>query len=356
MILYLLWMDSAFTRLIGTMGVIDIDKIEIMLPCEPVLFEARTAAAFLLATDGGTPMAMPRMHMQHALGPPPAALNDLSMRTLLSALHLQISNARHRLLVGDHAVFEAHCFVPAQAFATDVSAKYIGRVLVSLSGDHNHLFQHNFVATTLMWNNLCMMLTADIDRLELASGRGDGENTRSALVDVATWSRSVGARRAVLHAAQIYKILTGSRISEKNFLMPELLLFSSALVLGFYLYSAPCAEENPDSLAFEVIREVDWSAVGSVGLSDTVGAPGDFQCAQSSPQHSSCCATRDFIHQGGLISFDGEVQFGGEVSAQKILLAYAHLIDEVSYWQGSEYSQLLKALGDFIIADDQQRR
>ena len=356
MILYLIWMDSAYTRLIGSCGVIEIDKIEIMLPCDPVLFEARTAASFLQATEAGTPMAMPRMHMQHILGPPPAGLNDLSMRTLLAALQLQISNARHRLLVGNNIGFEAHCFVPAQAFATDVSAKFISTMLVSLSGNHNQLVQNKTRATTLMWNNLCMILTADMDRLELASGRGDGENTRSALADVATWSRSVGARRAVLHAAQIFKILSASRISEKNFLMPELMLFSSALVLGFYLYSAPCTEESIDSVGFEVLQEVDWSAVGGVGLSDTPEAPEDYQCSQNSTRHTSCCAARNFITHGGLISFAGEVQLGGEASAQKILLGYAHLIDEVSRWQGLEYSQLLRALGDFIIADDQQRR
>jgi hypothetical protein len=355
MIVYLIWMDSAYTRLTGSCGVIEIEKIDVMLPCASILFEARTASSFLQATDAGTPMAMPRMHMQHVLGPPPAQLNDLSMRTLLSALQLQISNARHRLIVGNNASFEGECFVPAQAFATDVSAKYIGTILASLPGSHHQLVQSTDTFTTLMWNSLCMMLTADNDRLELACGRGDGENTRSALLDVATWSRSVGARRAVLHAAQIFKILSRSRVSEKNFLTPELLLFNSALVLGFYLFSTPQMEENGDLVAFEVLEEIDWSVVGSLGLSDTPDTPENNQCSQSTPQHSSYCAARGYITQGGLISFAGEVQLGGEASAQKILLAYAHLIDEIAHWQGSEYSQLLRALGDFI-ADDQQKR
>jgi hypothetical protein len=295
------------------------------------------------------------MHMQHSLGPPPGELYDLSIRTLLCALHLQISTFSHRLLVGRNPVFEAYLFVPAQAFAADASAKHISSILVFIAAKHYNTIQGKTAVTALTWNNLCMMLTADLNRFELASGRGDRENTRTALADVAVWSRSISARRAVLHAAQTYRILSLSRISENNLMLPELLLFSSALVIGLYLYLAPRIEEDESSLPLEVLQEIDWSAVGGDGLFDTSDASKGYQCSHTSLRHMrSCCAARHYIAHGGLISFDGEIQRKGKLATQKMLVCFAHLIDEVSNRQVSEYSQLLRALSDLIITDDQQ--
>lgn len=339
----------------GSAGVLQIDKVEVILPCDAILFEAPTAANFLQATNAGTPMTMPRMHMDLTHGPLPAVLSDLSLQTLLDALHLQISAARHKLLVGNDSAFAAHSFVPARIFANDESAKNIGTTLVYISANHHHMIQGKTPLTALTWNSLCMMLTADLDRFELASGREGGENTQVAMVDVATWSKSAGARRAVIHAAQIFWMLSQSRIPEKILLMPELLLFSSALVLGLYLFVNPFAGETASSLPFEVLQDINWAGVGSSGLLDSPDASMARKCSHgSSQQLYSCCAAQQFIGHGGVIAFAGDIQRGGVAATRKILLDYAHLIDEVTNWQGSEYSQLLRALSDSIEVEDDQ--
>lgn len=339
----------------GTAGVLQIDKVEVILPCDAILFEAPTAANFLHATNAGTPMTMPRMHMDLAQGSLPAVLSDLSLQTLLDALHLQISAARHKLLVGNDSAFEAHSFVPAQIFAKDDSAKNIGTTLAYISANHHHMIQGKNPLTALTWHSLCMMLTADLDRFELASGREGGENTQMAMVDVVTWSKSAGARRAVIHAAQIFWMLSLSRIPEKILLMPELLLFSSALVLGLYLFVTPLKKENTSAPPFEVLQEIDWAAVGSDGLLDSPDASIAYKCIHSSSQQLySCCTAQQFIGHGGIIAFAGDIQRGGATATRKILLDYAHLIDEVTNWQGSEYSQLLRALSESIEVEDDQ--
>jgi hypothetical protein len=42
---------------------------------------------------------------------------------------------------------------------------------------------------------------------------------------------------------------------------------------------------------------------------------------------------------------------GGEQAARKVILTYAHLLDEVAKWEGSDYCEALKAIADFFRSD-----
>jgi hypothetical protein len=353
MILFLLWLDMAYTRLMGTAGVVEMDKVEVSLPCEAVLFEAPTTASFLKAANHGAQITMPRMHMQNAHAAVQSTLNHISVQTLLGALYLQSAAARHRLLAGNRTLLEAYSFTPAEAFAVDRKAKDIMTTLVLLPSMHANVLQSRNTVTALAWNNLCIVLTADLDLLEVASGREGMESTRAALVHIATWSRSASARRAVLHAAQIFYILSSSRVPESYISRPDLLLFISALVLSLYLFVSSGEEDSYHLPALELLQEIDWTAVEGEGLMNSLEIYRSGPFSDRQLRSNSSNAARNFIRYGGLVSFAGEPQQGGGVAARKILLNYAHLLDDFGKWNGSRYSQLLRTMSNFMIEGSQ---
>lgn len=354
MIICLLWLDMAYTRLMGTAGVVEMDKVELHLPCDDTLFEASNSALFLQATGRGERLIMPRMHIRnfHAAAPP--VLNRLSVQTLLRALYLQVAAARTRLSAERSKLFEDSPLSPAKALAMDNEAKDILTSIVMLPTMYASALRSRNVMTSMAWNDLCIAVTADLDLLEVASGRDGLERASTALIDVARWSRSAGARRALLHAAQIFDILDSSRIRESNISRPDLLLFVSALVVSMYLFVADYEESNLDMPAFELLQDVDWAVVGGEGLVESLENGQSEPAPDGQRQLDSSNSARDFVRYGGRsVSFSGEPQQGGGVSARKVLLRYAHLLDDFGKWDGSKYSQLLRTMSDFVIKDDQ---
>lgn len=332
-------------------------KIEVILPCEAVLFETDTAARFLQVINAGAPITMLPMNLRHLSMAPPVILDGLGMQVLLAGVYLQLAPACHRLLAGNRLLRETYSFVPADLFAMDSEAKDISTLLASLPRNYSGKFLEGNTVNILLWNSLCMELTADPNLFELASGRGGPESVPKALANLATWSKSAGARRAVLHAAQIFHIMSQSRAPQNNMVMYESLLFISALVLGLYLFAVPNMEENLDSEScdFEIVKDINWSTVGGEGLFKISEPSNMIPCQNNSGQHSdSSCVIKKFIKDGGPISFAGEIYRGRGPTARKVLLNYAHLLDEIARWNGSEYSQLLRTISDFLIEYDQQ--
>ena len=68
--------------------------------------------------------------------------------------------------------------------------------------------------SAVLWHASCMMLGANIRYFELAAGRAGPGPAVTALEDISAWSQTQSARRAVLHAAQIYKLLFDRKVSD----------------------------------------------------------------------------------------------------------------------------------------------
>lgn len=350
MISCLLWMDMAYTRLMGSAGVVDISKVELYQPCDDALFDAPTSAVFLQLVNDGNQLIMPRVSFHNFYANPPATLSHFSIETSLVAWYLQIAAIRHRLRIGNYVPLEARSYSPADLFSQSRSARDVVVSLLMLPSRYPSLFQQRHRASAFAWHNVNISLTVDIDLLEIASGRDGSEFAKTALVAVSKWAQTPGARRAALHAAQIFDILSSSRLRETNISRPDLLLFNSALVLSMYLFVS-CREQgfHTSAVPFELLQDVDWTDLGQEGLL----SPPQTSLADpdSDPQHSRgpAWAARNFIRNGGLVSFAGEVQRGSEITARKILLNYVRLLDDFGKWRGSRYSRLLRAMSDFII-------
>ncbi|KPM38715.1 hypothetical protein AK830_g7828 [Neonectria ditissima] len=343
LIFCLVWLDMAYARLMNIAGVIEIDKVELHLPCADALFDGSTSASFSHAIQRGAKLTMPRMNIRHFHETPAPLLNDTSAQTLLRALYLRVIAARARgsdennQFLGSHPVHVS--------LAVESSAKHaIANVLLMPTIQESVLKSRNKM-NALGWNYICITLTADINLLEIASGRDGLEAASTALMQVAEWSRSAGARRAVLHAGQVFDILDSSRIRESHLTRPDLVLFVSALVISQYVSTPGHSEDCIDASLFplELLQNIDWAAVGSEGLVATMGA------SSSSASKGASDEVRNFIQHGGPVAFAGEVQNCGSLSARKIVRKFAHLSDDFGTWDGSGYSQLLKMMCDSSV-------
>ncbi|KAJ5174160.1 uncharacterized protein N7482_000037 [Penicillium canariense] len=255
MISCLLWMDMAYTRLMGSAGVVDIDRVELYQPCDDALFDAPTSAVFLELVKHGTQLMMPRVSFHTFYANPPATLNHFSIETFLVAWYLQIAAIRHRLPIGNYVPLEVRSHSPPDVFSESRKARDVIASLLMLPSSYPSLFQQRHRTCAFAWHNVNLSLTVDLDLLEIASGRDGPDLARTALMAVSKWAQTPGARRAALHAAQIFDILSSSRLKESNISRPDLLLFNSALVLSMYLFVS-CREQGycnaPPSSFFEM--------------------------------------------------------------------------------------------------------
>jgi hypothetical protein len=63
------------------------------------------------------------------------------------------------------------------------------------------------------------------------------------------------------------------------------------------------------------------------------------------PDQTAACK---FVTNGGPFMFGGEVYTFGTRSARRVVLNYVQLMDEIATRTGSEHSQLLRTVGDFL--------
>ena len=347
---YLLLLDSAYARLQGAAGAIDIDRVGVLLPCAHQLFEAGTLPRFeALKTQQTMCEVTPRVSIfnfaEHAT---PHLTDPLALQLLLTLFYLRISSARHHLPTpqyGSGNISKSHS--PAEAFSHNTATRCALDGIISLPSLFLKQIQHGDPMCALAYNNMGLSLTADMDLLEIASGREGSDRAQAVTSTVTTWARSPSARRSILHAAQIYHILSGTRLRETNIARPDILLFTSALVVSMYLFHVGEQHSSTETHMLEVLDVVDWSLVGGDGIRPLHSAS-SIEEPQIDPQLSSPATA--FIRHGGIITFAGEPLDPGSNTARKILNNYVHLVDELGRWRMSRYSQLLRTMSDFAIA------
>ncbi|KAF5024138.1 hypothetical protein F66182_3772 [Fusarium sp. NRRL 66182] len=344
----LVWLDMAYARLMNTSGVIEIDKIEIHLPCDDSIFDdATTAASFLRLIQQGARVAMPRMNSRNLEAISSSKLNDNSAQILLRALYLSVRAAHARFSDRITRNADLHSLSPVEWLATDSNAKDVIAHIVLLPSTHANVLYGRQRMNALGWHYLCIMLTADVDLLERASGRDGLEAAEAALVHINKWSQSSSARRAVLHAAQVFNILDSSRIRESYLTRPDLVLFVSALVITQYFLVVRPKDTNLGVPPFELLQGIDWTAVGEEGLGTATGCVLSSTASSLEQRPVQANPASVFLKHGGPVSFAGEPQGFGGVAAKRMARRFAHLMDGLGKWDGCSYFKLLEAMCDF---------
>lgn len=348
LVICLISIDSAYTRMLDLAANIGIDRMEVVLPCDSALFDAPCASVFFQRVEAGAPMLGDHVDLGVATKRAKKALStrldSLGLRTLLDVLALREAAYHHRLLSKTPSALRNHSFIPAATYAQNEQAASIARELVS-AGHVNGALLYQDASTAILWNHLCMLLCADIDRVQTACGRMGLEAALQAQSDLASWSQTPSARRAILHSAQIFNVLSQQRVSDVKTLLPELILSNAALVMAMYVFAS---QMNPAlcSEPLELMLRPDWSSVGADGLS--MFLDGTAAAAASASSSSSTTLTKRFIAEGAPFTFGGEDYTPGAMSARRVVLTYAQLVDEISQRGESEHSRLLRTISDFL--------
>lgn len=187
------------------------------------------------------------------------------------------------------------------------------------------------------------MLTSDIRLFEIAAGCAGASAARQALDDIARWTQTASARRACLHAAQTFKLMSNRRPTDGDPFHASSGLFLAALILGLYVFMIPPESESSSTMnpGFDLTDDVDWAVVGDEGLSSVNVAK----------QEVSNYAAVNFIRNGGGICFEGVIHSPGYEAARRILLDYVRLLEDIGRWRVrvSQFSRVLRIMSDALV-------
>lgn len=343
MITGLIVLDSWYSSFLGTSPIICPDLVQYINPCNDALFQANSSSRWIQLINGGkqmltsTVMAPSEIIDIPTLG---ATLEDFSMHGLLATVQLRLSQAYHRLLSNR----ASYPFAPCHTYAMDGRARCLPSLQCQILRKHGESLDHRNPNAVIMWHNMCMMLTADIQIFDLAAGRAGPIPARQALDDIAAWSQTPAARRACLHASHIYKSMMDRKTSDQTTFHSVFSLFSAALVLGLYTFMVPnSGESQVGNGSIELLDNVDWHQVGTEGFTSFMEPRG------SNSVGSSDNPAINFIRNGGAIYIRGIPFQGGYQSARRILLDYAGLLKDTGKWSIRKFSYVLHIMSDVLM-------
>lgn len=316
------------------------DEVRIILPCDSALFQANTAAKWDQLIAKGARLSMPEFSMSAEMVKLPkldSTLDVHAMTGVLSLIRLRISESFHRLLSGSQRRAVDHSFIPWKTYESDLRADASRNFTTQVMRSYGSMLSNMNPNCLILWHNMCIMLTTDLRLFELGAGCAGAAAAREALDDIAVWTQTPAARRAVVHAAQTFTLMTNRRASDGDPFHATTSLFVAALVLGLYVFMAGPDDSAPNS-GFDLIEDVDWNTVGTAGLSDD-------------PQMAVDDAAINFIQNGGRISFNGVIHQPGYEAARRILLDYARLLEDIGKWRVGvhQFSRVLRIMSDALV-------
>jgi hypothetical protein len=336
----MIMVDSFFAANLGTSPIIRLDTLKLYAPCATYLFAADDAGRWS-QLDTSRSFAR-QVTVESGLEPSacfPMGLgsSSLGLSTLLSIAWLRLADVRHRTVLTNKCLAGSETLIPGKIYKRDAAGGALVPILQQIYSNYGGnlgLGQPNHM---IFWHNMCICLTADLDMFETGAGRQGRDSALLAIDGIGKWSGTPAARRACLHAAQAYKCMVNKKVTDGISFLSETALFNAALVLGFYSYVSPTAEDEPSFLepdVFELLDDVDWGKVGNEGLPDSdVSRP-----TQDPAAH--------FIRSGGQVKFAGMRLPGGFGSARKVILEYVGLLEEVGKWKAGEFCRILRTLSD----------
>ncbi|CAI6331475.1 unnamed protein product [Periconia digitata] len=327
------------------------ESVQILPPSEYTLYHANSAAKWFQLVQRGARVHSSRITPSY-LPTAGLKLDTSTLRSLLTLFLLRIYESNDRL-ANIHGA-QKH-LEPWRVYAEDARSRELLPLLVNLSSSSIDALRTADLNSAVLWHASCMMLGANISYFELAAGRAGPGPAVTALEDISAWSQTASARRAVLHAAHIYKLLFDRKVSDIVNPHSVMALFQAALVLGLYIFTLPPSPNtNPSSLSdancLELLEIVDWSHIGQIGYMDQ--HPHSPRGAATAPGYGDSPVV-NFIRNGGAFSITGIALEGGYLAARRTLLHCADLMDGIARWKARTFSQILHIMSDDLTETEQ---
>ncbi|RAL09836.1 FTFMHR domain-containing protein [Aspergillus homomorphus CBS 101889] len=339
----LLLLDSWYSSFMSTSPIIAPDSVQLILPCDDALFRAITAMRWMQLICSGKCMLMPTIVApSENVGLPEleTPVDDFCMHAVLSLVQLRLSEAYYRLL-SNRAQFP---YAPCHTYSMDARARCLAALQLQIAGKYGDILGRLNPNAAVTWHNMCLTLSADTQIFDLAAGRSGPAPARKALDDIAAWSQTPAARRACLHAAHIYKVLTNRKTSDHMMFHSVFSLFSAALVLGLYVFMVPnIPDPQGGGTAIELFDDIDWQKVGTEGFTNFMVPQGN----QHFPPSEEPAV--NFIRNGGTVFLRGIPIQGGYQPARRVLLDYAGLLRDAGKWSVRKFSYVLHIMSDVLM-------
>ncbi|KAJ5125866.1 hypothetical protein N7448_005179 [Penicillium atrosanguineum] len=345
LIIGLLLHDSWLSELFSMNPIIQAHALAINLPQSNILYEAPNCHAWSqLSTNTSTKndvleLSSHNFSLPDLNGP----VHAFSMYGLLCSVLLRVSADTYRLVSSSDIVpASQHHHVPWRICQIDKRASIAAPLLTSLIQVYDETLRKSNPNCIIIWHSVCILLTVDANVLARAAGREGPEIMSQARLDLSSWINTTAARRACLHAAQAFRTLSHRKPADGTAFQSVRTLFMSALVLGMYILMGPdyLGSGQSNGSQFDLANtDLDWQAIGDEGLSDHISSPSAKSVEQEDPGIN-------FIRDGGPIIINGKIYRRGSRHAQRIILEFASLLDEVgSHWM-ADYARLLYMIHD----------
>lgn len=199
--------------------------------------------------------------------------------------------------------------------------------------------------TLILWHYLGLSVTTDLSVIEDAAGRNGPGAAKAAVDTLKLWAKTPAARRACLHAMQALLAISDHRQGDGIMLHTEMTIFNAALVLGFYLLTAPSCDQDNGPPRYDLFDPVDWGQVAHLGLTMPTNLPQAEAPSPSSPPS----ATVTFIRDGGPVSFRGAAYRNPYGAARRTFMNFAAHLEEVGKWNVREYCKVLHIISDTLF-------
>ncbi|KAI8940541.1 hypothetical protein NX059_004219 [Plenodomus lindquistii] len=346
--------DCWWAGYLSTSPMIRPESVQILPPSDYSLYHVNSSAKWVHLVQRGAHLYSTKI--TPSFHPTPGLKFDASsFRSLLTLLLLRIYESNDRLA---SATGPAKQLEPWRIYAEDTRSRDILPLLVNLSSSSIDALRTADLNSAVLWHASCMVLGANMRYFELAAGRAGPEPAVDALEDISAWSQTPSARRSVLHAAHIYKLLFDRKVSDIVNPHSVVALFHAALVLGLYIFTLPpTSPEMANGAAnnlnlsmgeapcIELLDLVDWISIGQQGFTSHAAATSPIysSAASSSP---TTAAVLSFINRGGAFSITGIALEGGYLAARRTLLHCADLMEGMGRWKSRTFSQILHIMSD----------
>ena len=362
LILSLLTLDAWNSSILSRSPIIRSELVSIIAPCSDHLFNAKSATQWHSLLRSGqsvtaATLKIQDLHTAAFTSDLTYPLGYLGASSLLALLQIQILESYIRLMPSSH--LQLGPFIPYQLYASDLKARSLKPAVLAAyatccsSGNTN---------CTVLWHVLNMALLSDVRTFEHAAGKHGAAPATPALESISQWSQTVSARRACVHAAQTFRLMSERKVSENVTVHSVAALFTAALVLSLYLFMvSPSTNFEVRGRVVELLEaEVDWSELGSVGYEEDgeSGVVGGLRQAGNQKGglligfDEECSPVKHFVKYGGTISLGGVSQEPGYESARRLLLDFANLMDGISGRRLRSWTQVLHIMSDDLMNVD----